>query len=436
MITYISHLLHKIFEKFFGKRFSKEGFIAYSRNIQWVTFSRVFTMVFSLVTTMIVARLLGPDSFGTLSYVLSVAGLFSVLASLGVSGVTYREMVAHKEKREEILGSSLAITISTGLIAICLVFISLFFIHESLYIKSLIMLMSLSFLTQPLTLLSIDFLKDGEAKYATITQLITSVISNIFKIIAIFLFSSLFLFITVLILENVIAGYIYIYQIKKIKRRSLVVSVSKKQVLLILSAAIPLMFMIGFTEIYARIDQIMLKHYMDIRAVGLYSAAARLTEVWYFIPNIFITALFPALVHASKESPREYRKRFNILAITLVAISLAISIVTFIGSDLLITIIYGKAFIHASPLLSVYIFSLLGSFISMLLLQDLFLKNKMWLVILLPASTSILNIVLNIFLIPLKGALGAAIATVISYNLIPILYYLFKDKSTGKIVEK
>jgi len=436
MITSISHLSHKVFKKFFGENFSKEGFSVYSKNIQWVGISKLLTMVFSLLTTMIVARILGPESFGVLNYVLSIIGLFSIIASLGVSAVTYKEMVSHKENREEILGSSIALTMSTGIIAICLVFIVLFFMQETMYIKGLILLMSLSFITQPLSLISIDFLKDGKSKYATITQVSTSIISSILKITTIFLSSSLSLFIAVLIIENVIAGCIYIYQIKVIKKWSFSLTVSKKQILFILSSSIPMMLMIGFTEIYARIDQIMLRHYLDVEAVGLYSAAVRLTEVWYFLPNILITALFPALVNASNSAKIEYNKRFNFLLVILTLASIIISVITFIWSDKIIAIIYGSGFAHASPILAVYIFSLFGSFISMILLQDLFLNNRKWLIILLPASTAILNIVLNVYLIPLKSAVGAAIATVISYNLIPLLYYIFRNSSVGSTIKK
>jgi O-antigen/teichoic acid export membrane protein len=60
----------------------------------------------------------------------------------------------------------------------------------------------------------------------------------------------------------------------------------------------------------------------------------------------------------------------------------------------------------------------------MLLFQDLFLKNRVWTIVALSAGTSILNVLLNIILIPMKGALGAAFATVISYDVIPIVYYI------------
>ena len=426
MITFISSFLYTIFEVFFGKSFSKEGFITYARNTQWLTILKFVTMVFSLVTTMIVARILGPETFGTLNYVLSVVGLFAVIANLGVSTVTYRELVANKENRKEILGSAIALTLITGGISIFLILASFFFLHEPAHIKVLILVMSLSFLTQPLTLLSIDFLKDSEAKYTTIAQLITSFISSTLKILVIFLYSSILYFIIILVTENIIAGIIYLYQMKKIKGRSIYFTVSKKQILVILSSSLPLTLTFAFSEIYYRIDQIMLKHYIDTTAVGLYSAAARLTEVWYLIPNILITALFPALVNSSLHSEKEYQKRFNVLALTLLLVSLCISIFTSLFSKTLISIIYGNDFIEAAHILSVYIFSLLGSFISLLLLQDLFLKNKKWLVILLPASTSVLNIVLNIFLIPSYGTIGAALATVISYSMVPVLFYLLK----------
>ncbi len=426
MITPISLFSHKIFRLFFGEKFSKEGFVLYAQNTQWLIILKVITMIFSLVTTMVVARILGPETFGTLNYVLSIVGLFAVIANLGVSTVTYRELVAHKENREVILGSAITLTLLTGIATIFLVLISFLFIQETSYIKMLILIMSLSFLTQPLTLLSIDFLKDSEAKYTTITYLITSFLSSIFKIVVVYFYASILFFIIILVLENALAGLIYLYQMKKIKRRSITFSVSKKHILLILSSSLPLTLTFAFSEIYYRIDQVMLKHYIDTTAVGLYAAAARLTEVWYLIPNILITALFPALVNASRNSEKEYKKRFKILALMLVVISLCIALVTWLLSKTLIMAIYGNDFIEASRILSVYIFSLLGSFISLLLLQDLFLKNKKWLIILLPASTSLINVVLNIIFIPIYGALGAAFATVISYSLVPILFFIFK----------
>ena len=395
------------------------------KNIQWVGLSKIISMLISLITTSIIARVFGPEKFGILNYVLSFVGLFSILASLGVSAVVYKELVVNKEKREEVLGSAMALNFIAGIITIGIICVYLFIIKEDHTITLLIILASLSFLTQPFNLLQIDFLKDSDAKYVTITQLITSLITSGAKIVVVTLYASVWYFIIILITENLIAGILYIYQIIKVKNRTLILKVSLPQIKYLLYAAAPMALTLGFSDIYARIDQVMLRHYLDVSAVGLYSAAARVTELWYFIPNIIITGLFPILANSASTAENR-QKKFLFLSKALFLAAIVISISVLLASKLIIGIIYGKEFLAAAPILSIYIFSLFGTFISLIILQELFIEKRTWAIILIPGGTALLNIILNIFLIPLYGASGAAFATVISYNIIPLIYYITK----------
>lgn len=429
MLTQISKYFYSISEPLIGKHFPKDGFIKYFRNAQWITISRVSMMFFSLFTTMIVARLLGPVSFGALNYTMSIVGLFSILASLGIDNVVYKEVTKHKEDRLAIFGSALFLKIITGLFAFLCVLILLALTNETAYIKKVAIVFSLSFLTQPIILLSYDFLKDSEAKYVTITQIITMLISNLSKIAVVYFFNSLVGFVAILVLENIISGFLYLVQIKVIKKRSLRFTVSKKYLTYIFSFSLPLILFSAFSEIYARIDQIMLKHYLDVHAVGLYAAAVRLTEIWYVIPNILMGALFPAFIN-SHENTEEYDKRFKIFAFLLAALSILISFITLLFGSFFTKIIYGSSFAATSPILSIYIFSLFGSFLSFIIYQDLLIKNRLFLIVFIPIFTAFLNIELNIYLIPAYGSTGAAIATVVSYNIIPFVYFLLsKNKS-------
>ena len=49
-----------------------------------------------------------------------------------------------------------------------------------------------------------------------------------------------------------------------------------------------------------KIDQVMIKEMLGAEAVGQYAAAVRLSEVWYFIPIIIASSLFPAIVILKK----------------------------------------------------------------------------------------------------------------------------------------
>lgn len=426
MITRTSHFFHTLFSKFFGNQFSKEGFLLYANNLQWITVLRIGTIIISLVTTMAVARLLGPNLFGILNYVLSISGLFAVVASLGASNIVYRELIKHKDEREDILGTGMFLTFLSACVAIILMLSSLLFFNESRYINTLVIVMSISFLLQPLTLLGFDFQKDSQSKYTTIAQIITLILSSIGKIFLVYFYNSVFMFLVVLVLENLILGIIYIYQIKHVRKLSIKFTVSKTRLRYFFLASLPLTFMLAFNELYGRIDQIMLRHYIDIKTVGLYSAATKLTEIWYILPNILISGLFPAFVNASINSRQEYRKRFFIITKILLITSGIICLLMYTINPYIITIIYGAEFLPAATILSIYIFSLPGSFLSALILQELFLDGKYTYIVLLPASIAAINIIMNIYLIPIYGAPGAAFATVVSYNLVPVLFYALK----------
>jgi O-antigen/teichoic acid export membrane protein len=427
MLTLISHKLYPLFQKFVGRDFSKEGFVKYFRNIQWTAIARVFTMAFSLVTTIISARLLGPEPFGVLTYTLSIVGIFTIFAGLGIELTLFRELTANKNKREEILGSAVALRFITGLIAFAGVLVTLLFLQEDAYTEGIIFILSFSLITPTALLLSYDFLKDSEAKYVAVTQIITMLISNSMKIAVIYFFHSISLFAAILVIENLISGTLYVAQIKIIKKRTLRLKFSKKYLFLLLSVSAPLVLFSAFSEIYARIDQIMLRNYLDIKAVGLYGVAVKLTELWYVVPNVLAGALFPALVN-SHTNPLEYKKRLRIFIFTLATLSITISGIIFFSRNSIIHLIYGEEFAAAAPILGIYILSLFGSFLSIILYQDLFLIQRSFAIVFIPFATAAINITLNIILIPLKGSAGAALATVISYNLIPIFYWMLSKR--------
>lgn len=424
MLSLISGKSHDIFEKYFGNLFAKEGFIKYFLNIQWISFARIFVIAISLVTTMVMARILGPIGFGLFSYVLSIVGLFGILATFGIDNIVYKEIVRNKHKRLEILGSALFLKTITGLVAFLCVVTMVYFSTETAYVKKIMLIFGLSFITQPLLLLGYDFLKDSDAKPVAITQIITAMASNLSKIFVVYFYQSIAGLIIILVLENIASGLLYLLQIRVLKGRSMHFSISPAVMNLIFKAAAPLVLFSAFSEIYARIDQVMLRYYLDVTAVGIYSAAVKLTEIWYVVPNILLGALTPALINAFSDQ-KEYEKRITFFYRVLIVASFSISVLVFFASGIIASFVYGDKFIGTSTVLSIYIFSLFGSFLSNLIFQDLLIKGKNKQIILLPLLTALLNIALNIFLIPTKGVVGAALATVISYNLLPFLYLLF-----------
>ena len=113
MLSKLSGYIYKLFRNVFNVEFNKEGFLLYFRNIQLLSISKIFTLFFSLITTIVTARILGPETFGTLNYAISITTIFAIIASLGIDSIVLKELGLEKEKSSEILGSSLFLKFSS-----------------------------------------------------------------------------------------------------------------------------------------------------------------------------------------------------------------------------------------------------------------------------------------------------------------------------------
>ena len=75
----------------------------YFANTSWLLGERIFRMGVSLFVGIYIARYLGPERYGLLSYSLSFVFLFSSLAYFGLDDILVRELVLHPEQRKELL---------------------------------------------------------------------------------------------------------------------------------------------------------------------------------------------------------------------------------------------------------------------------------------------------------------------------------------------
>jgi PST family polysaccharide transporter len=88
----------------------------------------------------------------------------------------------------------------------------------------------------------------------------------------------------------------------------------------------PLIFASISIMIYMRIDQVMLGYMIDDHAVGIFSAAARLSEIWYFIPVVVAGSVFPTILRAKKNSQDLYKKYLQRLFDIMVWLSILVAL--------------------------------------------------------------------------------------------------------------
>lgn len=106
--------------------------------------------------------------------------------------------------------------------------------------------------------------------------------------------------------------------------------------------------------LYMRIDQIMIGNMIGDSAVGIYSVAVKMVEVWYFFPVAIVSSLFPKIIKLREVNVLEYNKRLQFLYDILVVLSVSIALIVTFLSDYIIGFFYTHQYTEASILIKIY----------------------------------------------------------------------------------
>jgi len=392
----------------------------YATHISWMFFARMASLVVAFAATAYIARSLGPTSYGELSYALSFTALFGFIAALGIDQVLYREILLRPEKRNVFMGTAILLRIASGLVALCIsVSVALLLGVDTLSLI-LIAILSTTFVFGAGALLGQEFQADAEAKYPSLLSILITVILNVLKIAAIALGEGVIVLAAVLALEPILylVGLAYLRHRRYGSLRSW--SFDPSLIVMILTQAAPLMFVSAFYMVYARIDQVLIKHMIDTESVGYYDAAVRLVEFWYFVPGIIITGLIPAIANAKRTNTELYFKRTKKLLLAMGGMAIFVAVANALLAEAFVFVVFGAAFAAAAPVLALYVWSLIGSALVHVAQQILILEKLSMHILAASFAGMAANIALCLLWIPAYGMAGAALASVIAYG-VPFL---------------
>jgi O-antigen/teichoic acid export membrane protein len=396
--------------------FEQAAFQKYVKNTGWLLAGKLL----SLVVGFIIARYLGPYAFGDLSFADAFAALFAAVGTLGLDSFIIREIIQHPDKRDEILGTSLVMRLAANAVLIPLAILTYLAFRQlstnetEVSLALLIALCSSAALFKSFNIIDSYFQSQVASKYVVHVQNVCLVLSTSVKIALIYNHAPVLYFAGALVFDSAILalGLLFIYKRKQLHLNTWTFNWVRAKSLI--QQSWPLILTAVMISIYMKIDQVMLKS-AGSKIVGIYSAAARISESWYFIPVAIVTSVFPAIIHARKTDIERYHKRLQNLYDLLVAISLPVAILVSIFANQIIHILYGNSYQGAGILLSIHIWSGIFVFLGSASSQFLLAEGFTLISFSRTAFGALVNVVLNLWLIPIYGALGASIATLIAY---------------------
>jgi O-antigen/teichoic acid export membrane protein len=395
------------------------------RNSFWLLAEQALRMVAGFAVGIYVARYLGASQYGTLSYALAFVSIFAAMARLGLDAVVIRALVAEPGRRELLLGTAFWLRMAAAALAVAIVAASVSLTGASAVVRLYVVIIACGLVVQAVDVLDLDLQAKALSKYSAVCRMSQAVISACVKLALVMAQAELVAFVAVALFDQFILAAAYALAYRRWGAFAFMRHFDARVARELLSYAAPLLLSGLMVAVYARIDQVLLMEMLGPRAVGIYAAAANLTEALYIVPAAVATAYFPALL-AARGSGTAYEARWSGLYKAMLLFGFAAALAVSAGSGVIVRLLYGPDFQEAAAILAVQSWTLV-----LICYSAVFGK---WLVAeglqsLLPRMTLVAmltNIAAILILVPRVGLVGAAAATLLT-QLVPVVLFFSID---------
>jgi len=424
------------------KIFAKGSFVVFIG----VIISKIVTYLYKAI----IARSFGQETYGLFSLGVLIFGFFSAIFSLGLPSGLLRYISFYRGKNEpdkikSILRFSLILLFFVSLLGTGLLFffakdISVSLFHNSeltIFIQWFAIFIPVSIFAGLFHTIILAYEK--MKPFSFIGNILSPSVQLIFLIIFILLglkMESIPWSYNLGLLTILISSFFVCKRsIKEIFGKSGIGKKEKSELnKKLFSYSWPIMFLGLVMSLFSGIDSFAIGYFKDMSNVGIYNAALPLTYFLLIVPALFLQLFFPVIT-------REYsKKNFNLIKSLskqigkwIFILNLPILIILMLFPGAVINLLFGSGYIQAENslrLLSIGIF-IYSIFLISENLLSMAGKSKTVLFNLLVAS--IVNIILNIILIPSYGINGAAFSTMLSYILWSLLSFFMAKYHTSVV---
>ena len=408
-----------------------------TKNTTILLLSQIISYILALFYTIYITNYLGTVGFGILSTALALGALLSIFTELGLSTLTTREVSRKKSLADKYIGNTIVLKIALSTITFALMFLTLYIlVHFFNYTSeslTVVYLITISFVVGAFTNIFYSVFQAYEKmEYQSIGQIINSIIMFSGVLLVIYYQLSITNFAIIYLSASVVClifGLIICAWKFRLPRINVDITLWK----FLIIEAIPLTISSVFLLIAFRIDIILMNIINGNASVGIYNAAYGLMTALMFLPSVYVMAVFPLLSRFNVSSTEllklSYEKSFKYLII----IGLPIAVGTTLIANPLILFIYKSAFSDSILALQILIWSIPIIYVNYILGTAINSINKQSQMVKSAFIVMILNIILNLLLLPKYGFIAASVITVITELSACIFWYHIMNVNGYKI---
>lgn len=377
-------------------------------NLIWESLGKGLNLISVFIVNFILANYLGPELFGSFSYIIAFSSGFLILSEFGLERIEIRETV----KNEKIIESSLLIRLIASISSYLLLVICIGFLENDTNIQKLILVFSISNFAS----IAYTFKNFFIGKFKNLYSSIALNFRDLFTLISLFILIHLKSSFELILYFYLIAYFIeFVFLIiifnKKFHSYKLKLDFSKSKYLIKKSFPLFVAGILIFT--YKKMDLIIINHFLNDYETGIYSSAQKIASALLTSTMVIIMVAGPILNNSINSS--RYKENRLLFFEIIILSSIFTSIIFFVFSENIIEIVFSKDYVK-----TIYPFRILiwknvfeSIFLAtgyIIIIQDL--QKKAYLRNLIAAIISIFS---NLVLISSFGILAASYVSLVTY---------------------
>jgi O-antigen/teichoic acid export membrane protein len=395
------------------------------RNTAVLIASNISSFVLGFFFTMYVARHLGADGFGVLSFGLAFTAIFGMFADIGLQTLMIREIARDKALAAKYLGNVAVMKLLLVVLTFGLMALVINVLDYPPQTVNVVYLLGLATVLNAFSLMFYGvFFAYERMEFQALGQVLAGAITLAGAFWAISHDYSVAAFAMFYTIASVVTlGYSFAISAWKFTLPRIEVDSGfwKRT----FKEAWPFGLAALFAAFFYYIDSVMLSVIKGEEAVGWYSAAHRLLSALMVIPMAYFSAIFPIMsrLHiTSKELQRfTYERSFKYMLM----LGVPIGVGTTILANKIIVLIFGLGYVNSIIALQILVWSIVFGFVSGVFTQSFASANKQIVVTIVVTICAVLNVILDVILIPRYGVTGASFSALAAQSLVFVIYYVW-----------
>lgn len=398
-----------------------------------MTIASVGQKIIAFAYFAMIARFLGTELTGRYTTVLAFTTIVVVFVDLGLSTVLVREVARAKEKAQTYLSTVLATKIVLAILAyLGLIVLAYLFGYDSEY-RLMLYISGMTMLFDSLHLSLYAVLRGyGVLKYEAVGVLMSQALTLILGGLALYFALPLVYLIAAFTISSAM-NVLYVRRILKEKYHISIRPIFKKDIFYhIARIAVPFAFAAIFARVYSYIDGLMLKHMLGDSAAGIYAVPMKINFAFQFIPFALVASLYPRMSEYFTTNKERLATIFHqgIIYLGIIVLPIAVGI-GLLARDIVL-LIYTDTYIDSILPLQILMGGLFFFFMSFPIGACLNACNRQKTQTIIAGVVMLVNIGLNMVLIPIYGIVGAAVAAVAG-NILLVLFGVYIVRQVVRI---